>query len=353
MLKKLVLENFRSYGKFELLLGRNTVLLGKNGIGKTNILESLVLLSACRSFRVEDKKNLINYDSDYARVKGDDYEVFLSRFPRLIMKVKHKGAPKKVSDFIGLIPSVVFSPETINIIMGAPQDRRRFLDVMISQVDHVYLASLMNYKKIRQQRNGLLQRISRGEAGESELSFWDEELAREGETILLGRDRAVNYINSCLGSNYRIISGDGAEDANMTLSHNFSGPLLDQLRANHRKDIAYEGTILGPHRDDFIIDINGHDASKSASRGEAKSVILSLKIAELKFIEDEGKRSIFRDQLQSPILLLDDIFSEFDQDRRKHLSELIVKYQSVITTTEKEHIPEELLNNASIIELGV
>lgn len=352
MLKHIELENFRNHKKFELDLDKITVIVGKNGIGKTNLLESLVVLSFCRSFRDEDKKNLINYDSEFARIKGDSLEVFFSRTPRLILKARERGVNRKLSEFIGLLPSVIFSPETMSIITGAPAERRRFLDMMISQIDREYLEDLIRYKKIRTQRNNLLQRIARQEASESELDFWDTELARTGESIVKKRKAVVTTFNKDLNKYYREISAKEGDTLVVEFVENFEGDLLSNLRNNRSREIAYGGTISGPHRDDLIFKLNSFDMSNFASRGEIKSAILALKISELEYLKNNSKNERIRSGEQSPIILLDDIFSEFDPDRRFHLGQLILKYQTVITATEREHLSPELLRSAKVVELS-
>lgn len=348
MLKKIKLENFRSHKRFELELGLTNILIGPNGAGKTNILEAFSVLSYCRSFRMDDKKNIINIDSEYCRAVGDELEIFMSRLPRLILKAKLKGAPKKLSDFIGYLPAVVFSPETVSIITGAPGDRRRFLDIMISQVDKEYLMALSNFKKIRQQRNSLLQNINKGLNKKEELSFWDKEFCRESQIILKKRGESVNFLNEQMPQIYKEISDDKKDILKLSYINNFEGDLMESLERGRERDIAYGGTITGPHRDDLLFTLNNQNMANFASRGELKSAILALKMIELSYLE---KRHNKERGGRKPILLLDDIFSEFDPKRREHLAKLILKYQSVITTTERENVPGELLKNAKIVEI--
>lgn len=348
MLKSIKLENFRNHKRFELDLSYSTVIVGQNGIGKTNVLEGFSILSSCRSFRSEDKRNIINLDKEYCRVTGDGLEVFISRFPRLSLKTKINQVPKKVSDFIGYLPAVVFSPETVSIITGSPGDRRRFLDVMISQSDKEYLVSLMNFKKIRQQRNNLLQRIVRRESMEAELSFWDDEFCKESKVILEKRGEAIKFLNQSIGDLYKQISTCDSDILKIKYHKNFEGDLKQNLLRNRARELGYGGTIFGPHRDDLVFELNAKNMANFASRGELKSAILALKVAEIKFLETRPRY----DQASfKPLLLLDDIFSEFDPERRKHLSKLILNYQSVITSTEKENLPEELLKEAKVVEL--
>ena len=352
MFKKLSLENFRNHKKFEIDLDRITVLVGLNGAGKSNILEAMTMLSFCRSFREEDKRNLINYDQDYARIVGDDLEIFITKTPRLFMQAKEKGISRKLSDFIGLLPTVVFSSETILIITGSPSDRRRFLDVMISQINSEYLRTLISYKKVKQQRNNLLQRIFQRQGEEDELDFWDKELVRLGSIIIKEREEAVLIIDSALPELYQSISGDSKADFKVGYLKSFEGEMEEALRRFRRREIASGRTIFGPHRDDIIFTLDGRNMANFASRGEIRSAILALKIAELKYLENIKKKSLRESNNSAkPILLLDDIFSEFDPERRAHLGELVSQYQSLITSTEESHLSPELLKKAKVIEI--
>lgn len=352
MINELKLENYRNYSKFELELERTTILVGLNGAGKTNILEAVGLLSFGRSFREEDKKNLVKFDADYARINGDELELYLQKNPRLLFAAKERGVKKKLADFIGTLLTVVFSPETIETITGSPAQRRRFLDVMISQVEKEYLLALSAYNKVRKQRNHLLARIGAGEASEGELKFWDGELVKSAEIINAKRADAVGFINKILPDLYANISGEKKEELKIVYHCKSGDDLAAKLAENWRREVAYGATIYGPHRDDLEFYLSTRNMANFASRGEIRSAILALKVAELEFLEKHvNDRADREEKYASPILLLDDIFSEFDPLRREHLGNLILKYQSLVTTTEKEHLSKELIKSAKIIEL--
>lgn len=352
MIQHLKLENYRNYDKFELDLEKTTVLVGLNGVGKTNVLEAVGLLSFGRSFREEDKKNLVKFETDYARVTGDDLEVFLQRNPRLLMAAKERGVRKKMADFIGTLLTVVFSPETIEIITGSPLERRRFLDVMISQTDREYYLALSAYHKVRKQRNHLLQRIGRGEAGEQELKFWNDELCKSAAIINVKRVNAAKFINELLPALYAKIAGEKGDNFSIVYLSKSGDDLAKKLAENWMREVAYGATIYGPHRDDLEFYLGTRNMANFASRGEIRSAILALKVAELEFLEKHvNDRADREEKFASPVLLLDDVFSEFDQERREHLGGLILKYQSLITTTETEHLSAELMKKAKIIEL--
>lgn len=352
MVKKLKLENFRNHSKYELELSQTTILIGKNGKGKTNILESMTLISFGRSFREDDRKRLININCDYARVTLDENEIYMQKKPRLLTQIRHRGTNKKMSQIVGQIPCVVFSPETLDIINGQPSERRRFLDIAISQVDRIYLKNLNAYTKVRRQRNKLLERISEGLAGEDELGYWDQQLSVLGDSITAKRHQAILQLNEEIAKNYMIISGQKDHVIEIEYLAKSGDSLMQKLEDHRRAEIASRNTIFGPHRDDIIIKINGMDMAHYASRGEIRSAILALKVAELNYLQNERQKypEIYDIEI-FPVLLLDDVYSEFDAERREHLAELISKYQSLITTTDIEHLSKKFIKNAKIIEL--
>lgn len=349
MFKHLQLENFRNHKKFDLAFNQTTVLVGKNGIGKSNVLEAMTLLSFCRSFREEDKKNLINYDSDYARINGDNLEIFMARAPRFLLQAKENGVVKKLADFVGILPAVIFSAETIAIITGSPKERRRFLDVMISQTDKEYFRALVEYKKIKTQRNNLLQSICQRRSGENELLFWNKELIHYGSIIVSKREEAVSSLGASLLCNYRKISGNPSTELSLAYLKSGGGNLEEDLVRFQQREIACGKTLFGPHRDDLNFLLNEHNMNNFSSRGEIRSAVLSLKISELNFIEEALKNKA--SEYKKPILLLDDIFSEFDPERRTHLGDLILQYQSLITSTEAAHLSKDLLQKSKVVEL--
>lgn len=353
MIKNLKIENFRNHTKYSLDLQRITVLIGKNGVGKTNILEALTLISFGRSFREDERKNLIMFDADWARVTLDEYEIFLQRRPRLLTQIKHRGVAKKMSEVVGQLPCVVFSPETLDIITGEPSERRRFMDISISQVDRSYLKNLNAYTKVRRQRNKLLERVSEGLAGEVELSYWDEQLAAYGDEITDKRKEAIEQFNIKVAEYYTTISADN--DSQMSIEYHAKGEggLRKKLREHRSAEIGAKNTIFGPHRDELIFKLNNRDMAHYASRGETRSAILALKVAELDYIEKERAKSPEIYDLDAhPLLLLDDVYSEFDADRRGHLAKLISKYQTLITTTDIEHLSKDLIKQAFVVELN-
>lgn len=351
MFSHIKLTNFRNHADFELELEKTTVLVGPNGIGKSNILEAVGMLSFCRSFREEDRRNLIQEGAEYSRIKGDDLELFIAKLPRLSIKARDSGVPRRSSDFVGILPSVIFSPETLSIITGSPSERRHFLDAMVGQEDKEYYESLLAFGKVRKQRNNLLERISERKASKEELDFWNREFILQGQILENKREEAINFINQFIAGFYREIS-DSESDLKVDYIKSSKGDLAKRIEEGEWKEIASGTSLYGPHRDDLVFMLKGKDASSFASRGEVRSIILALKICELKFIEDSISKSRVDKAKYKPILLLDDVFSEFDPERRAHLGHLISEYQSLITTTEKEHLSEDLLGKVKVVELS-
>lgn len=356
MLKTLHLQNFRNHKDFRLDLDRITIITGANGTGKSNILEALAMLAFCRSFRAAKKQQMINFESDFARLTADDAELFFGFTPQFTFKGKIRGLPQKLTGFVGFRPAVVLSPETLEIITGSPADRRRFLDIMMSQVDRDYLDALVSYGSIKQQRNSLLRRLKHREAQEPELNYWDGQLIQLAGIITTKRVETVEFLNQFLTGTYRRISAgehsESTDGSGLIVRHikNYDDLAADLSRYRSR-DIAGERTNLGPHRDDLAFELNRRDMLKYASRGEIKSAILALKMAEMKFIEGKRKLNPSRYENTAPTLLLDDIFSEFDPVRRRHLSELLDEYQTVITTADIEGLPEGLLKKSKLVKL--
>lgn len=288
MLKRLKLENYRNHEKREFELADVTVIAGRNGTGKSNILESLTLLSFCRSYRESKRGDLILEGADFARITGDNFEVFISKVPQAVMKTKEAGVSCRVTDFVGRMPSVILSPETLQIITGSPQDRRRFLDIMLCQIDKEYMRALVDYTKVRRQRNHLLRRLRQGGGSLHELDYWDGQLVNFGEIIIQKRLSSLGFIAELVSPIYQKI----ADSSKAVLGIQYiclETDLRQAILQSRQRDIADERTHHGPHADDLSFTLNNRDMNKFASRGEVKSAILALKIAELHYLEEERK----------------------------------------------------------------
>lgn len=350
-LESIKLENFRSWEKYDLDFSQTTILIGPNGAGKTNILEAVWFIGSGRSWRVRHEIELVNWGKDFARITAQinkdekNIEIFLPKNPDLKTKqLKISGIKKRFTDLLGVMPVVLFSPESLQLVDGAPGLRRKFLDVVLSQIDHKYALTLLEYQKIVRERNKLLYLIKIKRSKPDELDFWDEKLVSLGSYIVEKRLELIKFFNKEITKSYQEISGEKEE---LKLKYHPSVELenfADILFVNRENEISQAVTTHGPHRDDFRIYLNNRDLSTFGSRGEYRSAILSMKILELKFMESQKK--------EQPILLLDDIFSELDFDRRMHLAKIVQDQQTIITTTDLDHIEKGLREKAKIVEIN-
>lgn len=334
-IQKLQLENFRNYSSFELDFKKKILLIiGKNAKGKTNLIEALFTLSIGKSFRLKTLDEAIKWDEDYLRIVGTrtnqtELEIFYSLKPRRQKVSKINNVKKNLNDFVGNFVTVLFTPEDIDLVSAAPSLRRRFIDILLSQISHSYLINLINYQKILKQRNKLLKSILEGKSQEDELEFWDMRLAEHGTEVIRERFNFFTETQDFLKKQYKIISG---KDEHLTLKyltkiHEVTPEsYLNNLEQRHKRDIITGETSVGPHRDDFEFILNNKALINFGSRGEFRSSVLALKITEVYYIE--------KTKGEKPLLLLDDVFSELDSDRQKHLIEAIKHQQTIITTTD-------------------
>jgi DNA replication and repair protein RecF len=359
-IQSLKLTNFRSWQDYHLDFADITILIGPNGAGKTNILESIWFLASGRSWRTSHDPEVISWDADFAKIlanitseKDLQVELFMQKETTAAgfgvggasgaKTFKINGVRHRTIELLGIMPAVLFSPETINIISGAPALRRKFLDIMLSQINRNYALGLLEYNKVLRERNHLLENIKYKKSRHDELDFWDEKLSTNGLLILEARHKAIKFFNLNFSQAHKDISGKSGEvkiNYHDTIAReNFS----EHLAATREREIEQGVTLYGPHRDDWTIFLDGKDLSTFGSRGEYRSALLALKILELKYLE-QAKSS-------QPILLLDDIFSELDKERRHHLANIVRASQTIITTTDLDHIDKKLQEKAKIVKI--
>ncbi len=341
-IKKLFLQNFRNYENevFELSDGLN-VLFGKNGQGKTNCAEAVFYLCTGTSLRIRHDKQLIKMGADHAKItaeaenrygrvtiEADIYEN--KRELRVNGSKLHKNA-----DLMGHINSVFFSPGELRLIQDGPDERRRFMNISISQTSPAYYTALLRYNKILDQRNTLLKNRD-VELVLDTLPIWDEQLCKYASIIVKRRAEFVEKL-APHAKEYHAFLTDGSEELVVKPDRVYEGDeetiarkLLTRLENNYEKDLRLGFTTVGPHRDDLDVLINGVDAKAYASQGQTRTAALSLKLSEVQIFKALSG--------EYPVLVLDDVMSELDLPRRKKLLKCISELQTVLTCTHAERV---------------
>ena len=348
-LKSLKLKHFRNYEEADIHFhpGLN-IFLGQNAQGKTNILESIYFLALTRSHRTRSDKDLVHFQEKELRVSGI-IEKNTSTIP-LDIELTTKGRITKInhlkqsrlSDYIGTMIVVLFAPEDLQLIKGSPSLRRKFIDIELGQIKPLYLSDLSNYNHVLKQRNSYLKNNQK--IDENFLSVLDEQLVEYGCRVIQHRLDFLQKLEKFAQEKHLEIS---QKKEILTIEYQSSIPLqqVDNIQESFRlaldksrkRDLFKQNTGVGPHRDDISFFINKMDANYG-SQGQHRSVVLSLKLAEIKLIENITK--------EIPILLLDDVMSELDNDRQLKLLETISQnIQTFITTTNLDHLqhlPEDI-----------
>ena len=340
-IKNILLENFRNYDKQEIELNKNiNIIYGNNAQGKTNIIESVFLCAYGKSFRAKKDSELIKFDKDSCKV-----DVSYSKIDREGNIKAEIGEKKtffsngvkqnKISDIIGKINIVIFTPDDIEIIKDGPQKRRRFLDMMISSLRPNYLHLLNSYNKILEQRNNFLRQIKLENKNPSMLDIWDEQLAEYSYKIYEYRKYFIEKISNSIEEIHNLITKCGKEDIKIKYISNSKNKesFLENLKKSRSVDIKRGFTATGVHRDDFMIYINSRPVSIFGSQGQQRTTILTLKLCELKIVKEEIG--------DNPILLLDDFMSELDEKRRSSFLENIKGNQVIITCTDRIDLENE------------
>lgn len=361
-IQKLKLTDFRNLkSKLIEFDSKINIIVGPNGSGKTNVLESIYLASTGKSFKARVETEMINYKKDIARVKArikhdgeiSDLEIVLTRGlldigngqPQKVNKKRltKDALPKRLVDFAGNFKVVLFGPWDMDLVTGSPTLRRKFLDSVLFQVDREYRRSILSYEKGLRQRNRLLYKIREGEISGGQLTFWNQLLIKNGDYISKKREELIDFVN---GSKSKAIT-------NYQLEYDRSVISEGRLEQYKNEEIASATTLVGPHRDDFIFfksitnkkitDKVKKELSAYGSRGEQRMGILWLKMAELSYIESTcGER---------PTLILDDIFSELDESHREIVMDVIGNQQTIITSADTHLIKE--LKKVKKIEIVV
>ncbi len=342
-IKKVKLENFRNYDNLEVEFKKDfNLIYGNNAQGKTNILEAIYLSAIGKSFQTNKDSEMIKIGKEKAKVEIE-YET-KDREGKITVEIADKKTffingikQKKISDIIGKINIVLFYPDNIDIIKGGPAERRRFLDIMISQLKPNYIHILNKYLKTLDQRNAYLKQIKFDNKSKDMLEIWDESLSQLSYQIYTYRSEYIQKIKEKIKVIHNKITNCGQQDEKIEISFISSGKsqkdFYENLLRNRENDIRKGYTSTGSHRDDFDIYINDKKVNVYGSQGQQRTSVLSLKLTELNIIQDEIE--------EPPILLLDDFMSELDENRRNNLTNAIENNQVFITCTDKILVEEK------------
>ncbi len=333
-INKIKIKNFRNYEEEEINLENNVnIFYGENAQGKTNIIEAIFLCSMGKSFRAKKDKEMIKLEKENALIEIE-YEKS-DRDGKIKIELSNKKSVyvngikiKKLSELLGNIHIVIFTPDDINILKGGPQNRRRFLDIMISQLKPNYMHNLNLYLKTLEQRNNYLRQIKEEGKDESLLEIWDEKLAEYAYNVSSYRNYFIEKIKNKIKNIHNEITDYKEEIEIKYITECLEkNKYLELLKQRRKLDIIKGFTTKGVHRDDFMIYINKKELDIYGSQGQHRTAILSLKLSELNIINEEIG--------EYPILLLDDFMSELDKKRRNHFLEKIENTQVIITCTDK------------------
>lgn len=352
ILKSLSLQNFRNFIKADFSFDSAlTVIVGPNASGKSNLLEAIYFLATGDSRRTDQDKQCMHFGDEFCRIKGviseakdedETLETVISLDDNQMLRKKYlvNGVGKSRIALAGKLIIVLFTPLDLDIVIGQPSSRRRYLDELLEQVDYEYRVVLTTYTKALRQRNALLEQAQNmGSRNARQFAYWDELLIKNGQIITRKREELIDYINKKQKDLFQF-----------TLEYDKSVISEERLRKYKDAELGAGVTLVGPHRDEVKILIysdktHANESIKSfSSRGQQRLVVLELKISQISYINEiKGIR---------PLLLLDDIFSELDDSHIEHIFKVIKGQQTVITTTHEEFMKGLPMSKGNVIELG-
>lgn len=333
ILSSLTLQQFRSYAKKSFSFSSGiTLVVGPNAAGKTNIIEAIYFLATGKSFRADIDRECIQFRESFSRIKGTTSDTTLEILLTPFKKYLVNGVSKRTIDFIGNLQAILFWPEHLELVTDSPSIRRKYLDSVLMQIDREYRRNLLSYERGLRQRNRLLDLINEGKASRSQLLFWNQLLIKAGAYLTDKRAEYIDFVNQC-------------QMPNATYQIEYDKSVISESRLEQYKgeEVAAKATLVGPHRDDMHFIIRDISLSSYGSRGEQRLAVLWLKLAEVAFIQEKsGTR---------PILLLDDIFSELDEEHKDLVFDVIGKQQTIITSADPVGLSEGIKEKISVIQL--
>ena len=332
-INSLKLKNFRNYDLLNLEFDDATnIFYGDNAQGKTNILEAVYLSGTTKSHRGTKDRDMIEFGKDESHIeaivekRGINYQIDMHLKKNSPKGIAINKMPiRKASELFGIVNIVFFSPEDLNIIKNGPAERRRFIDLELSQLDKVYLNNLSNYNRIVNQRNHLLKEIGFQSGVMETLEIWEMQLIDYGNRIIERRKKFIEEINEIVSNIHKKLTGDWECLQLIYEPSNGEIPLEKALERNRERDMRIKSTSVGPHRDDICFMVGDLDIRRFGSQGQQRTAALSLKLSEIELV----KKSIN----DKPILLLDDVLSELDKHRQNYLLDSIDDIQTLITCT--------------------
>jgi len=369
MLTTLPIQDLRGYGSLEARFGPGPQLVwGPNAAGKTSLLEAIVLLAWGHSHRTTADSELIRWGAELARIEGTLHtgadaahdrpsggdqvvEVALVRSGSgSRRRIRVNGVPRRTAALPGVLRAVIFAPEEMLLVVGGPGLRRAALDRLATQAAPAYGSNLATYQRALQQRNALLRAIREEAAGREQLRYWDATIVQAGGAIVAERLRLLDALREPLARAHAEIAPDEGGGSGLGLRYLTNAPSRDgeppadalarRLAETADKEVWNGATLVGPHRDDLAFELDGRELAGYASRGQQRTAILAFKLAELDVLTTLDGRP--------PLLLLDDVFSELDPDRRAHLVRRIADLpQAFVTTTTPDDLDPQLLARAT------
>lgn len=337
-IKKLTLKDYRSYKDRTFEFSENiNILVGKNAQGKTNVLEAIFFMILGKSFKTSKEKEVIAWENESSYIKGEfqkkyrevEIEMFFDKNSKKTVKIDGISI-KKIGELMSQVNGVFFSPDELKLIKESPEERRRFMNVVLSQTNKRYFYMLGRYEKVLANRNKLLKECKSLDVLKDTIDIWDRALAELAGKIYKERENFIKEITPFAQKAHEYLSG-GRENIRIEYKSSFNGEDYEQkmiklLGKNIEKDFKLGFTTVGTHRDEIDIYLNDVEVKTYGSQGQQRTVALSLKLAELEFIKNKIG--------EYPLLLLDDVFSELDEERRKKLLKFASKTQTIITCTE-------------------
>lgn len=359
VLKNLQIKNFRNYDSLDISLDKNTTIIyGDNGQGKTNLLESIYVLAFTKSHRSFIDKNLIKNNQECAIIKGTILNEISYNLEIIINKTKKQvkidnNSVTKVGSYIEKMNIIIFYSEDLNLIKGFPSERRKYLNLELSQISQNYYNTLNDYNKLLKIRNDYLKQLSNNhQIDEAYFKVLTDYIVEKSVFIYQMRDKYIQRLNKICPNIFKDITGiDGFHiiyKPSLTFKNmekdTIKNSLIAALNNNLEREIKAKTTLYGPHHDDFEFDLNNENLRYYGSQGQQRIAVLALKLSEIQIFKDYKKTS--------PIILLDDVFSELDNEKKNNLLKFIDDdMQVIITTTDLYNIDQSIIDKAKLIKV--